>query len=142
MSSEGNHRFVPVKRLLSYFGGSEVEDAKGEKKERRKDEMDLHFGRTFMVLGFVIALVAGMFSVAGAAISIDPTPTISLVGDQEAAGHPGHGMISIGDTIVVSVDVTIGPVDSILSVIADMRKYGGSQYDTLSTFRGQDAWVS
>lgn len=40
--------------------------------------MDLHFGRKFLVLGFVIALVAGMVTVASA-IEIQDYPEIQLI---------------------------------------------------------------
>ena len=147
MSSRGNNRFSTVNRLLSYFAGSEVEDAKGEKKEkkeRRKDEMDLHFGQKFLVLGFVVALVAGL-TAAASAIEIQDYPEIRLLHNQELIGHPGNAwlgreLISIGDTIQVRVTAT--PPESVDYVIANLCAYGGGTHDTLYHFQGRDAWIS
>jgi hypothetical protein len=106
--------------------------------------MNLHSSvRKLVVLGLVIAAVAGFTSVATATIEID-SGEIVLVGDEEPTGALGNGMVSIGDTIEVKVvldPVTYDP-DSVLYVIADMRKYGGSESETLHVFQGQDAYAS
>ena len=109
--------------------------------------MDFHFGRKLFVLGFVIALVAGMVTAAGA-VTILGNPEIRLVYNQEKAGHPGYEwpllsgrpMISIGDS--VEVRVTVVPPESVSYVVVDMCKYGGSTAESLFHFTGQDAWIS
>ncbi|MFH1311640.1 MAG: FlgD immunoglobulin-like domain containing protein [Candidatus Eisenbacteria bacterium] len=103
--------------------------------------------RKLVVLVFVAALLAGTVSVANAVVNIDPRPKIRLIGDEEPAGKPGNGMVSIGDTIVVEVTLTPGNPDSVTSVVADMRKYGGGTAEMLSHFMGSpavitaDAWI-
>jgi hypothetical protein len=129
-----------VGTFLSYFCGREVEGKKGYTKERRKGDMDLQsVSRKLVVLGVVAVLLLGMVAVASA-IAIDPRPTITLVGDEEPTGKPGHGMISIGDTIVIECTVT--PDDSVDYIVADMRKYGGDETEMLSHFAGADGYIS
>ena len=95
--------------------------------------------RKLVVLGVVAVLLLGMAAIASA-ITIDPRPRIILVGDEEPNGKPGHGMISIGDTIVVQCTVT--PNDSVDYIVADMRKYGGEIDEHLDTFRGANGYIS
>jgi hypothetical protein len=148
--SKWTHKFssliYSVGSVLSYFGGDEVEGKKGFTKERRKGDMNLHsVSRKLVVLAFAAAFLAGTVSVAGAAVTIDKTathPRIRLIGDEEGVGELGHGMVSIGDTIVVEVTLTPGDVDSVASVIADMRKYGGDEAEMLTHFLGSPASIT
>ena len=98
--------------------------------------MDLHFGRKFLVLGFVVALVAGL-GTAASAIEIQDYPEIRLV-YKKSRGQSWNSwpamMISIGDTIEVRVMAT--PPESVDYVIANLCAYGGGTHDTLYHFQG------
>ncbi len=102
--------------------------------------MDLRsMTRKLLVVAFAAFMLVGFASSSRATVKINSAEII-LIGDEEPSGALGNGMVSIGDTIVVKVNVS--PADSILYVIADMRKYGGSEAETLYTFKGQLATAS
>ncbi len=65
--------------------------------------------RKLVVLAFVATLLVGMVPVANALVEIDERPKIILIGDEEPVGKPGHGMISIMDTIMIELTLTVTP---------------------------------
>ena len=102
--------------------------------------MDFHSSaRKLLVLSLLTAVVIGFASVASATITIT-SAEIVLIGDEEGAGARGEGMVSIGDTIEVIVNVT--DPDSVLAVVADMRKYGGAEEETLYAYQGRLSYIS
>ncbi len=121
---------------LSCFADRRVE---GEERttRRRSQEMELHsISRKVLVVAVACLVLIGFAPASRAAIT---EAKLILIGDEEPVGAPGHGMISIGDTVEIRVIPT--PADSVNYVIADMRKYGGSAAETLHAFTGMDAWA-
>ncbi|MFZ1948086.1 MAG: hypothetical protein WAW06_11120, partial [bacterium] len=117
--------------------------------------MDFHFGRRLLVLGFVVALIAGTAQIASA-IEIQDYPEIELIFNEEKPWSPGyqwqpegaavpHPMISIGDIIEVRAVVT--PPEDVEYVVANLCAFGGDGTDTLwadpgrEGYAGTPAWV-
>jgi hypothetical protein len=126
--------------FLSYFAGREAKGTNGLTKERRKGDMDLHsMSRKLVALAFAAALLVGFAATASATMTILDAELV-LVGDEEPTGALGNGMVSIGDTI--EVRVVVDHPESVLYVIADLRKYGGDEAETLYTFQGEEGGIT
>ncbi|MGQ9810533.1 MAG: hypothetical protein ACUVQ7_04225, partial [bacterium] len=121
---------------LSCFADHRVEGDKRSTR-RRSGEMDLRsISRKVFVFAAACLVLMGFAPASRAAIT---EAKLILIGDEEPSGALGNGMISIGDTVEIRVVPT--PADSVNYIIADMRKYGGSEAETLHAFTGMDAWA-